>query len=374
MGSPKASAASLRGDANGDGEVSVADVMATVNYILGKQARTFDSDNADMNGDGEISITDVMRAVSLIVNGDTGDSRDWQMVMDLPSPCEIASYNNTSSARSPYVGAWFWIGSEETFNQFSMDFKADYIPPATYCSPFNFHMDYSSLLDEYVSVDNGGNISVYGGLQRQKDGDRYNAIISLWDVYCKKASGVTDTIRATLVEPTGGNVVAYSHEGNGVSFRPDFPWKPQKWYRMLIQLGRSTTTGNTTLEQWIGDLSEKKWQRLCIFDLGAPDLKFKGNAAAFLENFSPTTAGDIRTMECRNVRYYSLTQRIWMNVNSAYLYNDTRTSTKKSGSYQYGTDNNTFWMITTGVPDCATPQSPETMYVVTSETGSPLTL
>lgn len=302
------------------------------------------------------------------------DFRNWQELMRFPSVNETAKYNETCTARSPYLCAWFQIQNEETFTQFSIDFKADYIPSATYCSPFNLHIDYSSLLEKYDSVNNDGYISVYGGLQRQSDGTKYNSIVSVWDVYCKKISGERDTIKATLVSPVEEESVNFNHEGNGVSFRPDYPWRPRKWYRMLIQLGKSETTSNTTLEQWIGDLSEKKWKQLCIFDLGTPNLKFKGQAAAFLENFNPRTAGDIRSMEFKNIRILSSTKNKWVNIYSAHLYNDSNQEIKKSGSYQYGTDDDTFWMITTGLPNCAEPQEPGIFEVGESESGSPLSL
>lgn len=302
------------------------------------------------------------------------DLRNWQEIMKLPSLSDIEKYNNSSNERSPYVAAWLNSQTERNFTQLSIDFKADYVPAATYCCPVNFYIDYSSLLEKYDSVGNGGGISGYGGLQRQTDGTKYNSILSLWDVYCKKKTGEQDTIRATLINPEGSESIRFDNEGNGVSFRPDYSWEPQKWYRMLIQLGVSETTENTTLEQWIGDISKKEWRQLCVFDLGAPDLKFKGNIAVFLENFNPSTAGDIRTLEFKNVRIYSRERQRWLSLYSGDFYNDTDNKIKKSGSYQYGADDDTFWMITTGVPDCATPQSPASFTVRNSETGSPLVL
>lgn len=56
------------GDANGDGEVSMADVMFVVNYILGTPAETFNFKNADANLDGEIGMPDVMYIVNYILN------------------------------------------------------------------------------------------------------------------------------------------------------------------------------------------------------------------------------------------------------------------------------------------------------------------
>ena len=59
----------LRGDANGDGEIGMPDVMFIVNYILGTPAETFDAIAADANQDGEIGMPDVMFIVQYILNG-----------------------------------------------------------------------------------------------------------------------------------------------------------------------------------------------------------------------------------------------------------------------------------------------------------------
>ena len=59
----------LRGDANGDGEVGMPDVMFIVNYILGNPAATFDKEAADANQDGDIGMPDVMYIVNHILNG-----------------------------------------------------------------------------------------------------------------------------------------------------------------------------------------------------------------------------------------------------------------------------------------------------------------
>ena len=58
-----------RGDANGDGEIGMPDVMFVVNYILGNPVETFNEKAADANGDGEIGMPDVMFIVNYILNG-----------------------------------------------------------------------------------------------------------------------------------------------------------------------------------------------------------------------------------------------------------------------------------------------------------------
>ena len=61
-------AASLLGDANGDGIVNVMDVMAVVSYIIDTTPNPFLVNNADVNEDGIINVMDVMAIVAMIMN------------------------------------------------------------------------------------------------------------------------------------------------------------------------------------------------------------------------------------------------------------------------------------------------------------------
>lgn len=60
--------AGLLGDCNNDGNITVTDVMAIVNYILGNQPAIFIKANADVNSDNNINVTDVMVLVNMILN------------------------------------------------------------------------------------------------------------------------------------------------------------------------------------------------------------------------------------------------------------------------------------------------------------------
>ena len=58
------------GDVNGDGSVSVADVTALVNIILGKDSGNASASQpqvADVNGDGSVSVADVTALVNIIL-------------------------------------------------------------------------------------------------------------------------------------------------------------------------------------------------------------------------------------------------------------------------------------------------------------------
>lgn len=53
----------LQGDVNGDGEITILDVVAVIDYLLGEPADNFNALNADYNLDGEISIKDVVAII-----------------------------------------------------------------------------------------------------------------------------------------------------------------------------------------------------------------------------------------------------------------------------------------------------------------------
>ena len=56
------------GDANGDGEVNISDVVEIVNYILGNPSENLNEMAADVNGDGNITTADAVGVVNIIMN------------------------------------------------------------------------------------------------------------------------------------------------------------------------------------------------------------------------------------------------------------------------------------------------------------------
>ena len=56
----------MRGDANGDGEVNIADVNAVIGVILSDTAAATAMD--DVNGDGEVNIADVNAVIDFILS------------------------------------------------------------------------------------------------------------------------------------------------------------------------------------------------------------------------------------------------------------------------------------------------------------------
>ncbi len=54
------------GDADGNGEITMADVMAILSYLLGEIPDGFDETAADINGDGEVTISDALIVMGMI--------------------------------------------------------------------------------------------------------------------------------------------------------------------------------------------------------------------------------------------------------------------------------------------------------------------
>ena len=57
----------IKGDANGDGKVSILDVTTAIDSILGNNPQPFVFEAADVNEDGKISITDVTSIIDIIL-------------------------------------------------------------------------------------------------------------------------------------------------------------------------------------------------------------------------------------------------------------------------------------------------------------------
>ena len=57
----------LKGDVNGDGQVSIADVTELIDYILGSPSEDFIVENADVDGDGNVAIADITDLIDTIL-------------------------------------------------------------------------------------------------------------------------------------------------------------------------------------------------------------------------------------------------------------------------------------------------------------------
>ena len=64
----------IPGDANGDGEVNVTDIVEIVNAIMNRPSTRFVRAAADLNSDGEINVTDIVKVVNLIMTAGNSPS------------------------------------------------------------------------------------------------------------------------------------------------------------------------------------------------------------------------------------------------------------------------------------------------------------
>jgi hypothetical protein len=57
----------IKGDVNGDGEVSIADINTLIDIILGGNADEDTMIRADVNGDEEISLSDINVVIDILL-------------------------------------------------------------------------------------------------------------------------------------------------------------------------------------------------------------------------------------------------------------------------------------------------------------------
>ena len=58
----------LPGDVDGDGKVTIRDITALIDYLLGDSADGVSVDNADADEDGKVNITDVTAIIDILLN------------------------------------------------------------------------------------------------------------------------------------------------------------------------------------------------------------------------------------------------------------------------------------------------------------------
>lgn len=66
----------MLGDANGDGNVTITDAVAIVNYMLGNEVKGFVFVAADVSGNDEVTITDAVGAINLLLSQNVSSSTE----------------------------------------------------------------------------------------------------------------------------------------------------------------------------------------------------------------------------------------------------------------------------------------------------------
>ena len=77
---------SIPGDANGDGEIDVTDIVGIANKILGRASDSFVAAAADVNGDGEVDVTDIVAVANIILRGGKANSAKVREAFQMLDP------------------------------------------------------------------------------------------------------------------------------------------------------------------------------------------------------------------------------------------------------------------------------------------------
>ena len=242
----------------------------------------------------------------------------WASVFPIPTPGEIAAYKNPKNLRSPYLAGWLTQSDTVRFTQYSIDFKSDHAPLGTYCCLGQWFLDTSNLKSTYTNVPDYA--LSYGGLQNTTvTGAEERSIFSFWDIDVKDRAGNPVKLRPKIVYPTSTSADEFGGEGTGARYTSHYQWEESHWYRMLLQCTTDPATGNTLITQWFCDLETMAWTKICTYDTLMKGTFFKGSVAVFLENYLPQYAGQVRSMEIRNVRIFNMDTGSWQDLKSIYL-------------------------------------------------------
>ncbi|MBR4076973.1 MAG: S-layer homology domain-containing protein [Oscillospiraceae bacterium] len=275
----------------------------------------------------------------------------WTDKFTFPTAAEISAYNNSGpQKRAPYLSAWLDISSTTRFTEYAVDFKADYLPLGSYGCVGQWQMDTTELKKTHTNVHTEYNgVGAYAGFQNTTPSQGTVSIMSFWDIYATAPNGKEITIRAKQIYPATDHGNEFGGEGVGVNCIAPYPWKEGNWYRILLQCSDSETTGNTVVTQWVCDLETETWTKLCAFDTGLKNSCFTGPIAVFLENYLKQYAGDVRSMELRNIKIRDAATNQWKNIESASVQQSQGAQNLGyNGTYAFGSENERFWFISSG--------------------------
>ena len=268
---------------------------------------------------------------------------NWKTVFQMPTQQQILSYQQKSKHRSPYIAAYMNIPADMRYREYIVDFRVLHLPRGTYCCLGCWGMDYANVKPICNPNDWA---AAYAGFQKIGD-DRTTSIMSVWDRMFQFSPDKKALISAKRLYPeqviNGGR---FWGEGEGERSSAPFFWEEDHWYRMHLRVIDAQNT--TILEQGVWDLETMTYTLLCRYDLKLPKVTFKGTMCAFLENFLTETSGEVRSMQLRNARYLPVGSTLWQTVRQAQVCSAGGLPAYE-GSYDFGSDGEGLWMITSGV-------------------------
>ena len=304
--------------------------------------------------------------------------RPWKKLM--PYPLQVLINEANGKVRSPFIGFRPRFENVTGITEYAIDFWIDDVDRGTYFSTMNFYMDVSSLEKKYASVSNDYTTpgAAYCGFQIHGDG-KLAMIMTVWDVICRDEAGRKTVISAKQLYPEGSaDANRGIAEGSHRQRIREYPWKTRHAYRMLMQRTDSPETGNTVLTMFVCDLENMRWDKLVAFDIGYKSKFINAwSISAFMENYEIDYAGSVRSVSMANIRGRDEKTGNWVAAkNGCFTVNSyvpalVGAHAVPRGSYRFGSDDASFWIITSGVEGlCAPPEKTE-FSVVNTATDSP---
>nr|MCR5366134.1 dockerin type I repeat-containing protein [Prevotella sp.] len=108
----------VRGDANKDGVVTMGDVVAVLNYVLGNVPADFSFASADVTEDGNITMADVVGIVNLVLG-----VQNESCVTRRPSAGELLMQSALTMEAGRVVSVPLTLNATENYTAFQMDVK-----------------------------------------------------------------------------------------------------------------------------------------------------------------------------------------------------------------------------------------------------------
>ena len=274
--------------------------------------------------------------------------RDWDEIMNEPTEEQINAVSKTG--RSTYVV--YYPEFEETIGlkEYSLDFSIDKMDKGTYFSTISAGLDVSELYLRGLSLTSnyGSTGGLYGGFQCLDNGET-GVIMTVWNVIGTDKQGNKQVIKAKpLYMDEKGKVLDREEGSEGEG---DFH--------------------NATATMQICDLTTQEWKKLVTWDLGYPCEYIKTqDLAGFLENYETQYCGSVRSANFSNIRGLDSDTGEWVAADSVkFTINNGVDDFKYVGSYQFGSDGNSYYAITSGVDGLCKPTESGTSFTVNNPTA-----
>ncbi|MBQ8093997.1 MAG: DUF3472 domain-containing protein [Clostridia bacterium] len=309
--------------------------------------------------------------VLILLAGTALAERDWSQVMTMPTDEQLAQ---EGTARSPYIA--FFPAFYDGMTAYAMDFRTDDDPIGTYVCPVVFNINTSQMGEKYTRIwtDYSEQVSGYFGFQVLADG-RKVVIMSLWNAFCEDENGNVEEIKAKVLIPDWMEGAEFNPDNNGegsfIQCIYEYDWETGKDYRFVLE--QSTGENGTTLFSLFLMEPDGEYQtEMFRFDSGLTDVWIE-NPCGFLENFWEDAAAWPRTMEIWNIRGRMMSTGEWENAETiSFTINGSIDVDNYEGSWNLGQDDDSIWMITSGVPGlCEGPENLDDYPIPATESGVP---